>query len=74
VSVALAERELEKAKVARNIMIDASHANSNKDPALQPLVMDNVSNQILEGNASIVGARQTQECPSDASSGLIRLQ
>lgn len=55
VSVALAERELEKAKVAKNIMIDASHANSNKDPALQPLVMDNVSNQILEGNTSIVG-------------------
>ncbi|HEX5278006.1 MAG TPA: 3-deoxy-7-phosphoheptulonate synthase [Fluviicoccus sp.] len=55
VSVALAERELDKAKVPHNIMIDASHANSNKDPALQPLVMDNVSNQILEGNKSIVG-------------------
>jgi 3-deoxy-7-phosphoheptulonate synthase len=55
VSVALAERELDKAKVSRNIMIDASHANSNKDPALQPLVMDNVSNQIIEGNTSIVG-------------------
>lgn len=55
VSVALAERELEKAKVAKNIMIDASHANSNKDPGLQPLVMDNVSNQILEGNTSIIG-------------------
>lgn len=54
VSVALAERELEKAKVSKNLMIDASHANSNKDPALQPLVMDNVSNQILEGNTSIV--------------------
>jgi len=55
VSVALAERELEKAKVALNIMIDASHANSNKDPGLQPLVMDNVANQIVEGNKSIVG-------------------
>lgn len=55
VSVALAERELEKAKVTANIMIDASHANSNKDPGLQPLVMDNVSNQILEGNKSIIG-------------------
>jgi len=55
VSVALAERELEKAKVSHNIMIDASHANSNKDPGLQPLVMDNVSNQILEGNTSIIG-------------------
>lgn len=55
VSVALAERELEKAKVTKNIMIDASHANSNKDPALQPLVMDNISNQIIEGNTSIIG-------------------
>ena len=55
VSVALAERELEKAKAPLNIMIDASHANSNKDPALQPLVMDNVANQIVEGNQSIVG-------------------
>jgi 3-deoxy-7-phosphoheptulonate synthase len=55
VSVALAERELDKSKVSQNLMIDASHANSNKDPALQPLVMDNVSNQIVEGNSSIIG-------------------
>lgn len=55
VSVALCEQELDKAKIAANIMIDCSHANSNKDPALQPLVMDNVANQILEGNQSIVG-------------------
>jgi 3-deoxy-7-phosphoheptulonate synthase len=55
VSVALAERELEKVKVGKNIMIDASHANSNKDPGLQPLVMDNISNQIIEGNTSIIG-------------------
>lgn len=54
VSVALAERELEKAHVTQNLMIDASHANSNKDPGLQPLVMDNVSNQIVEGNRSII--------------------
>ena len=36
-------------------MVDCSHENSSKDPALQPLVMDNVSNQILEGNKSIIG-------------------
>jgi 3-deoxy-7-phosphoheptulonate synthase len=36
-------------------MVDCSHANSNKDPALQPLVMENVANQILEGNQSIIG-------------------
>lgn len=55
VSVALCEKDLDKAKLPKNIMIDCSHANSNKDPALQPLVMENVTNQILEGNQSIVG-------------------
>ncbi|GAA5178807.1 MULTISPECIES: 3-deoxy-7-phosphoheptulonate synthase [Halomonadaceae] len=55
VSVALAEQELTKAGVTANIMIDCSHANSNKDPALQSLVMENVTNQILEGNRSIIG-------------------
>lgn len=55
VSVALAEQELTKAGVSTNIVVDASHANSNKDPSLQPLVMDNVAQQIVEGNQSIVG-------------------
>lgn len=55
VSVALAEKALEKAGASKNIMVDCSHANSNKDPALQPLVMENVTNQILEGNQSIIG-------------------
>jgi len=55
VSVALAESALEKAGVSTNIMVDCSHANSNKDPNLQPLVMENIGNQILEGNTSIVG-------------------
>ncbi len=55
VSVALCEKELEKADIRPNLMIDCSHANSNKDPSLQPLVMENVSNQIIEGNNSIVG-------------------
>jgi len=54
VSVAVCEQELRKAGIKPNIMIDCSHANSNKDPALQPLVMDNVANQIVEGNESIV--------------------
>ena len=36
-------------------MVDCSHANSNKDPSLQPLMMENVTNQIIEGNQSIVG-------------------
>ena len=36
-------------------MIDCSHANSNKDHNLQPLVMKNVANQIIDGNRSIIG-------------------
>ncbi|MDN3526124.1 3-deoxy-7-phosphoheptulonate synthase [Halomonas sabkhae] len=55
VSVALAEQELQAAGVEPNIMIDCSHANSNKDPGLQPLVLENVTNQLLEGNRSIIG-------------------
>ena len=55
VSVAVCEQELNKAGIKPNIMVDCSHANSNKDPALQPLVMENVTNQILEGNNSIIG-------------------
>jgi 3-deoxy-7-phosphoheptulonate synthase len=55
VHIKLCEDALEKADVAKNIMVDCSHANSNKQPELQPLVVDNVANQILEGNSSIVG-------------------
>jgi 3-deoxy-7-phosphoheptulonate synthase len=56
VSVSICEQELKRAGVTPNIMVDCSHANSNKDHNLQPLVLDNVANQILEGNTSIVGA------------------
>ncbi|MAC34821.1 MAG: 3-deoxy-7-phosphoheptulonate synthase [Haliea sp.] len=55
VHVKLCEEALDKAGLPRNIMIDTSHANSNKQPELQPLVVENVGNQILEGNRSIVG-------------------
>ena len=55
VHIRLCEQALEKAGVPANIMVDCSHANSNKQPELQPLVVENVANQILEGNKSIVG-------------------
>jgi len=55
VSVAVCEQELQKAKVTPNIMVDCSHANSNKNHELQTLVMENVANQIAEGNKSIIG-------------------
>ena len=55
VHITLCEKALAKAGVPVNIVVDCSHANSNKRPELQPLVVDNVANQILEGNRSIVG-------------------
>lgn len=56
VSVSICEQELKTAGITPNIMVDCSHANSNKDHNLQPLVLDNVANQIVEGNNSIIGA------------------
>ncbi len=55
VSIALAERELAQAQLPANIVVDCSHGNSNKDPALQPLVAENCVTQIVDGNRSIVG-------------------
>lgn len=55
VSVALCEQALDKAGLRNSIMVDCSHANSNKDPGLQPLVMQDIAHQILEGNKSIQG-------------------
>jgi 3-deoxy-7-phosphoheptulonate synthase len=51
----LCEQALEKAELPKNIVIDCSHANSFKDPNLQPLVVADVTSQILSGNRSIVG-------------------
>jgi len=55
VNVALAEAELEKAGMAKRIMIDCSHGNSSKDHERQPLVAQNVAEQLANGNQSIVG-------------------
>jgi len=54
VNIALCEQALVKQGLKSNIMVDCSHANSNKDPTLQPLVLDNITQQIAEGNTSIV--------------------
>lgn len=55
VHVAQCEMALEKGGVNSNIMIDCSHANSGKDAEVQPLVLKDVTHQILEGNTSIIG-------------------
>ena len=55
INIKLCEDALAKAGVSKNIMVDCSHANSSKQPELQPSVLENVANQILEGNTSIIG-------------------
>ena len=55
VSIAIAEQALEKAKLPINLVVDCSHANSHKNFELQPLVAENICNQINDGNQSIVG-------------------
>jgi 3-deoxy-7-phosphoheptulonate synthase len=54
-SVAAACATIEGAGMTPAVMIDASHANSAKDPNRQPLVMDSVARQIAGGEERIVG-------------------
>lgn len=53
--VAACERDLHKAGLPENVMIDCSHGNSRKDPANQKIVLESVSAQIQAGNKSIIG-------------------
>ncbi len=69
-----AENELAKGKTNGKIMVDASHANSGKDPYLQPMVIKNIAGQIVDGNKSIIGLMieshlkgGRQDIPSDLS-------
>jgi len=54
-SVVACEEELRKAGLKENVMIDCSHGNSNKDHRNQKLVLDEVAQQINNGNESIIG-------------------
>ncbi|MBK9797761.1 MAG: 3-deoxy-7-phosphoheptulonate synthase [Holophagaceae bacterium] len=74
VSISLAEAALRKAGLAENIVVDCSHANSLKNPRLQPLVLQDCAHQILRGNGSIVGVmvesfleEGSQPIPADLS-------
>jgi 3-deoxy-7-phosphoheptulonate synthase len=55
VNVALCAQALEKANLRSSIMVDCSHANSSKDPAIQPMVIQDITHQILDGNQTIQG-------------------
>lgn len=54
-NIAICEQVLREAGMIENIMVDCSHENSNKNHALQPLVLDNITQQIVDGNQSIIG-------------------
>ena len=54
-SIAACEKTLGEAGLPTNIMVDCSHANSNKDHRRQPVVARAVTRQIEDGNASIIG-------------------
>ena len=53
--VSKCEKALAEGEVGSNIMIDCSHANSSKNPDIQPQVLSDITHQIVEGNKSIIG-------------------
>jgi 3-deoxy-7-phosphoheptulonate synthase len=72
--IAACEEALLKAGLSTTIMVDCSHANSQKDPSCQPAVARDVAAQIVAGNRSIVGLMLesnleagSQSIPTDAS-------
>jgi len=54
-SVKIAEEKFKEVNLPARIVIDCSHGNCNKDHRLQSGVFENVIQQILDGNKSIVG-------------------
>ncbi|POY47538.1 3-deoxy-7-phosphoheptulonate synthase [Avibacterium paragallinarum] len=50
-----AEQELQNSGLEAAIMVDCSHGNSNKDYRRQPIVAEDVIQQIVNGNQSIIG-------------------
>lgn len=55
VCIALTEKALQAAGLPARIVVDCSHGNSNKDPALQTLVAKDCVEQVANGNRSIIG-------------------
>ncbi|AWS52774.1 MULTISPECIES: 3-deoxy-7-phosphoheptulonate synthase [Providencia] len=53
--IAACEAEMKKAGLEPSLMVDCSHGNSNKDYRRQPLVVDSIIEQIINGNESITG-------------------
>ena len=47
--------EIGRAGLAQRLMIDASHANSNKNPENQPAVVADIARQVAGGDGRIIG-------------------
>ena len=54
-SVAQVKLDLAKSRLAPQLMVDCSHANSGKDPLRQPAVFNEVLEQRLQGDTSLIG-------------------
>lgn len=54
-SVARIHDDLTRLKIPSRIMVDCSHANSGKDPLRQPGVFNDVLEQRLQGDRSLIG-------------------
>ncbi|MEH2362845.1 3-deoxy-7-phosphoheptulonate synthase [Nostoc sp.] len=54
-NVKLVEEKLKQANLPPRIVIDCSHGNTNKDYKIQGAVLENIVQQIVDGNTSIVG-------------------
>jgi 3-deoxy-7-phosphoheptulonate synthase len=77
-SVASAAALMEKAEVPARIMVDASHGNSNKDFRRQPLVVEDLAQQLEAGSRALVGTmmeshlvegHQSLRAPADLTYG-----
>ncbi|RAU40273.1 MULTISPECIES: 3-deoxy-7-phosphoheptulonate synthase [unclassified Pseudomonas] len=54
-SIERVNASLDKQRIAARIMVDCSHANSGKDPLRQPHVFNDVLQQRLAGNQTLIG-------------------
>ncbi|MGH8375767.1 MAG: 3-deoxy-7-phosphoheptulonate synthase, partial [Pseudomonas sp.] len=54
-SVAQVNSDLTRLRIPARIMVDCSHANSGKDPLRQPAVFNDVLEQRLQGDRSLIG-------------------
>ncbi len=54
-SIRACELELAQVGLRPTIMVDCSHANSNKKPEAQPMVAKTVLQQVTEGDSAIIG-------------------